>query len=614
MIIKNFAAFAVILLTTRIEGRVIPRAIPSTIPSVSALPLKPEYDGYMSPEFSDVPMARNDSDSNEDDLLEEYLTDRLEDDFENETLSEQWPENDDNRSSSSIPDLTKWDDVDSNEDGHPQKSFTNPPTDENEDVSSSSLRPENDSLQESLTNSQKDENEDLTSSTPMSEKHIPIPNVDFTLEELEKMMAKLKEDRRILDAKELKLENDQPQESLTNPQKDENEEVTSSSPWPENDGKASRTVDDPTADEYYEYVDEGELEQFEQLERLEVKEFEKEVLDETTTNSQKDKTSMEQNPALVPGLCIGAAFLAFFVLGCLFNKCLDCKQGEGKSDNNPDSIDIEAQEDQDHKKIVIAQENLESAKNQVQGEMESIKNDTELPEKEKLKLLEDSQIVFNEIVLKETAMQKLSSNNLKKAKSSGYGRQSTNNVSIESVALAALKLEAERSSDNVEEGEGGNAEAVGPSDNCSSLPRMRPGSAIQLSNVKKLSKMYSVESGIGDSPSDSLRSISSSRPTSPPIVGNDEAFCEDEKSTNSSFVRGGMRRSISNPNVSKGNNSLQRAAIRRDRNQRSGDRLDKTQSVYYQNARQITVLKETYEMTPEMPRRQSQVAFSNNQI
>ena len=137
----------------------------------STFPLKPKYDGDMSPEYSGVPMARNDSDSNEDDRVKDYLEDIFEVEIENETLPLQWTENDDNSSSSFFPDPTTTDDVDSNEDDHLQKSITNPPTDENEDVSSSSLRPENDSQQESLTNSQKNVlteiNSDLSSKNRM---------------------------------------------------------------------------------------------------------------------------------------------------------------------------------------------------------------------------------------------------------------------------------------------------------------------------------------------------------------------------------------------------------------------------------------------------------------
>ena len=181
-------------------------------------------------------------------------------------------------------------------------------------------------------------------------------------------------------------------------------------------------------------------------------------------------------------------------------------------------------------------------------------------------------------------------------------------MSIGSVALAAAKLEAERLSDNNEEGEGGNAEAVGPSDNCNSLPRMRSGCASRLSNAKKHSIRYStVSSGIGDSPCDSLRTISSrvdlyNRQTSPPLVQNDEAFFDDEvdpqKSTKKYFERGSkMRRTKSTPDISEGDQILQRGAIKRDR-------LDKTQSVYYHADRQMTSVLEVREMTPEVSRRQ----------
>ena len=565
----------------------------------STFPLKPEYDGDMSPEYSGGPMARNDSDSNEDDRVEEYFADLLEDDFENETLSEQWSENTDNSSSSFLPDLTIWDDADSNEDDHLQKSFTNPPTDENEDVSSSSLRPENDSLQESFTNSQKDENEDLTSSTPMPKndgtrepKRIPIPKADFTLEELKEMLeAKLNEDRRILDANKRKFENDHPQESLENPQKDENEEVIPSPPWPENDGLASRLEDAPTVSDDYEYVD---VECFE--EDCE-EDIEKEVLDKPLQILKK--TITKSNSGLVFGLSAGAALVAFVVLFYLCNKCLNCKQGKNKTDNNPDSID-EAQVKNQIETDNQIRETVETAEKELQEQIDSVENDTELPKEEKqnkIEALEDQKtnlkMKFEEY--KETAAQ--SSKNLKKANSSGYGRQSTNNVSIGSVALAELKLAEEGLNDNNGEGDGANAEAAGPSDNCNSLSRMRSGCA------KKIYKRHSVESGIGDSPSDSLRTLSSSRPTSP-----DEAFCEDETSTNSSFVRNSpMRRTKSTPNVSKGNHSLQRAAI-------ANDFTIRRQTMYHNP---MTAVAEVHEMTPEMQRKNQEkfsVAFTKNQI
>ena len=507
---KNFAAFAVILLATRIEGRGIPRAI------VTTLPVQPEYDGDISPEFSDIPMARNDSDFNEDDRVEEYFTDRLEDDFENLTL---WPENDDNnRSSSLFSDPTTSDDVDSNEDDHLQKSFTNPPTDENEDVSSSSLRPENDSLQESFTNSQKDENEKLTSSTPMPEndgnrepKYIPIPKADFTLEELKEMLeAKLNEDRRILDANKRKVENYHPQESLENSQKDEYEEVIPSPPWPENDGLASRLEDASTvSDDYDEYVD-----CFEEGCEEDIKE---EKLVKTPTNPHKDKTWMEQNGFLVLGLVL-AGLAAFFIL-LLCNPCSNSKQGK----SNADSIDFEA------KFVAQIQEEMDSVENLHQDQIESIKKDTELAEKEKLELIEKNVMVFKEY--KESARQisQISSKNLKNANS--YGKQSTNNVSIGSVALSALKLAAESPLDN-------NDEAVAPTTNFGS----HGGCA------SRINKRHSTtSSGIGES-IQTVKTISGSVDSQNRQLSDDKAAPKDSASN---FVRGGVRKSRSFSDINK---------------------------------------------------------------
>ena len=499
----------------------------------STFPLKPEYDGDISPEYSGGPMARNDSDSNEDDRVEEYFADLLEDDFENETLSEQWSENTDNSSSSFLPDLTIWDDADSNEDDHLQKSFTNPPTDENEDVSSSSLRPENDSLQESFGNSQKDENEKLTSSTPMPEndgnrepKYIPIPKADFTLEELKEMLeAKLNEDRRILDANKRKVENDHPQESLENSQKDEYEEVIPSPPWPENDGLASRLEDAPTvSDDYDEYVDCFEEGCEEDIER--------EKLVTIPTNAHKDKTWMEQNGFLVLGLVL--AGLAAFLFLLLCNPCSKSKHGktEGKN-SNADSIDSE---DKCEAKFVAQfQEQMDSVENQFQDQIKSIENDTELQEKEKLELIDKKVMMFKEY--KETARQisERSSKNLN-ANRSGYGRQSTNNVSIGSVALSALKLAAESPLDN-------NDEAVGPTTNSGSLLRGHGGCA------SRISKRHSTtSSGIGES-IQTVKTISGSVDSQNRQLSDDKAAPKDSASN---FIRNsGVRKSRSFSDINK---------------------------------------------------------------
>ena len=601
MIIK---ALAVIVLAT----------FASTFPlKPSTLPLKPEYDDVMSPKVSGVPMARNDSDSNEDDRVKDYLEDIFEVEIENETLSLQWTENDDNSSSSFFPDPTTTDDVDSNEDDHLQKFITNPPTDENEDVSSSSLRPENDSLQESFTNSQKNENEDLTSSTPMPEndgykkpKHIP-DFTDFTREQLQQMLeAKLNEDGRILDANKRKLENDHPQESLENPQKDEDEEVTSSSPWPENDGMASRTVDDPKAVEYYddEYEDDEEFEQLPQLgqlEQLEIKEFEKEILDKTLANSQEDKTWMEQNLGTVAFLGIVAALVALFVLGCLCDKCLDCKKGEGKSDNDPDSIDIEAQ-DQDQNKIDInhVQDTIKSAKDELQDQIESIENNTELPKEQKIAVIEKLKgtvIHFNEI--EETTVQRLlasekSAKNLKNTNNSGYGRQSMNNVSIGNVAL---KLAAESPRDN-------NDKAVGPTANSGSLPRGYAHGGC----AKILSKRHSTtSSGLGESIQTISASVDSqNRQLSTPHP-SDQVDPVDEDSA-IYFERGGLRGSKSHSDITKAdaNQSLSLVKYSVIRRENLRKRESRPRSIHIQNS-MLTIAEvhgSSPGSSPEVPKKQ----------
>ena len=552
---------------------------------VTSLPHWPEYDDYWDPSLlREVPTTLNASDSNEDERIEEFFTDSQKDENENMTLSEQWPENDDDSSSSFLPDPTISDDVDSIENDHLQESFKNPQKDENKEVSSSPLRPENESLQESFTNPQKD----LNSIPQLSEnegyrepKHIPIPKVDdFTPEELEAMVAKVNEFTRILDANKGKLENDRPQESLTNPLKDENEEVSSSPPWPENDEMASRMESDSTDSDYF-YDD--------------VEDYEVENLVKTPTNPQKDPS---QDWVKVFLLSLFAFFASIGLLSWFCSIRSNKKQGgyDMEEQNNSDIIEKEA------------------------TVMKSVKS-SELPIEKKQALIVQVQDEFDKLKRKSNHTGKSSTNLRNENERSGYGKQSRTSVSIGSVALEAARLAAELSSDNNEEGEVANTEAVGPpATNFGSLPRMRVGCASRLSNrlsnsgnlkAKGLGRLSDASSGIGDSVM-TIQTISSR------VDLQDKA--EFEKSKNPFSRNSEMRRSKSYSDINKAEAKqyLEMGAIANDVGIKRG-KLRRSrplsQFVHLETLKEVKaeVHRSSAESSPELTKKQVAIKNSTDQ-